>query len=189
VIPEPLTALLAHTNGRPLLTAAQEVSLAKRVERGDLAAKEQLVVANLRLVVHVARRYQGHGLTLPDLVQEGMLGLIRAAEKFDWRKGCRFSTYATLWIRQALQRGLDNTGRTIRIPSHMSRAARRVARIELELEGLLGRVPTDDEIAEAADVDHATVGLLRHVCREPTSLDRAVGEAPEGMTLHELLAA
>jgi len=187
-VPEPLTALLAHTKGRPLLTKAQEVALARRVERGDLAAKDELITANIRLVVSIARHYQGHGLSLPDLVQEGMLGLIRAAEKFDWRKGFRFSTYASLWIRQALQRGLDNTGRTIRIPSHMSKPARLVARAETALAGRLGRHPSVNEIAAETELPPATVLLLQDVCHEPTSLDRPVGEAG-GMTVGDQIAA
>src|SRR5258708_30952587 len=119
-IPEAVDQLLAHSRRYPLLTPAQEIDLAKRIERGDLHAKELLVNSNLRLVASNARRYQNQGLPLGDLVQEGMLGLIRASEKFDWRKGFRFSTYATLWIRQAIQRGLENSGRTIRLPVHVA---------------------------------------------------------------------
>src|SRR2546423_1747207 len=118
-IPESVDQLLAHSRRYPLLTPAQEIDLAQRIERGDLHAKELLVNSNLRLVASNARRYQNQGLPLSDLVQEGMLGLIRASEKFDWRKGFRFSTYATLWIRQAIQRGLENSGRTIRLPVHV----------------------------------------------------------------------
>jgi RNA polymerase primary sigma factor len=139
-------------------------------------------------VVSIARHYQGHGLPLVDLVQEGMLGLIRAAEKFDWRKGFRFSTYASLWIRQALQRGLDNTGRTIRIPSHMSKPARLVARAEKALEGRLGRTPTIEELADEAALAADTVLLLRDVCSEPTSLDCTVGDS-DSLTLGTLIAA
>ena len=164
------------------------MALAKRIERGDLTAKEALITANIRLVVSIARLYQGHGLALVDLVQEGMLGLIRAAEKFDWRRGFRFSTYATLWIRQALQRGLDKTGRAIRIPTHMSKAARLIARAEHTLEGRLGRSPTIDEIAREAAVDVDTVVLLRGVCHEPVSLDCPAGDRG-GSTLGDLVAA
>ncbi len=117
----------------PLLTPAEEIELARRIERGDLAAKERMVNSNLRLVMSIARHYQGQGLGMGDLVQEGTLGLIRAVEKFDWRKGFRFSTYATLWIRQSIQRGLENTGRTIRLPVHVGQRARKVARIRREL--------------------------------------------------------
>src|SRR3954451_5083147 len=124
---DPLDDLLRRASRYPLLRPSEEVDLAKRIEKGDLAAKERLINSNLRLVVHVARKYQGQGLAMGDLVQEGMLGLIRAAEKFDRRKGFRFSTYATIWIRQALQRGLDNTGRHDP-PARQRRAARAQAR-------------------------------------------------------------
>jgi RNA polymerase primary sigma factor len=187
-IAAPLTALLARTNGLPLLTKTQEVALAKRIERGDLRAKDALITANIRLVVSIACRFQGHGLALVDLVQEGMIGLIRAAEKFDWRRGFRFSTYASTWIRQALQRGLANTGRTIRIPAHMAKPARLVARAEVELEDRLGRRPTVEEIAEEASIAPDTVLLLRDVCHEPTSLDLPVGEG-RSMTFGDLIAA
>src|SRR5260221_2526367 len=147
-IPEAVDQLLAHSRRYPLLTPDQEIDLAKKIERGDLHAKELLVNSNLRLVASNARRYQNQGLPLGDLVQEGMLGLIRAVEKFDWRRGYRFSTYATLWIRQAMQRGLENSGRTIRLPVHVGQRARKVARIERELTTRLGREPTEEEIAQ-----------------------------------------
>jgi len=120
-----LQLLLREAGRYPLLKPSEEIELAKRIERGDLAAKERMINSNLRLVVANARRYQGQGLALGDLIQEGMLGLIRAVEKFDWRKGFRFSTYATLWIRQAIQRGLENTSRTIRLPVHVAQRSRR----------------------------------------------------------------
>ncbi len=145
-IPESVDQLLAHSRRYPLLTPAQEIDLAKRIERGDLHAKELLVNSNLRLVASNARRYQNQGLPLGDLVQEGMLGLIRASEKFDWRKGFRFSTYATLWIRQAIQRGLENSGRTIRLPVHVAQRSRKVGRVERELSVRLGREPTLEEL-------------------------------------------
>ena len=125
----------------PLLTAAEEVELAQRIERGDLAAKERLINSNLRLVIKFARRYQGFGLPLGDLVQEAMLGLIRAAEKFDWRRGYKFSTYAVLWIKQSIQRGLDNTGRPVRIPAHIAQRERTVNRTTTELAVKLNREP------------------------------------------------
>jgi DNA-directed RNA polymerase sigma subunit (sigma70/sigma32) len=132
-IPESVDQLLAHSRRYPLLTPDQEIELAQRIERGDLHAKELMINSNLRLVASNARRYQNQGLPLADLVQEGMLGLIRASEKFDWRKGFRFSTYATLWIRQAIQRGLENSGRTIRLPVHVAQRTRKVGRVEREL--------------------------------------------------------
>jgi RNA polymerase primary sigma factor len=123
-----LQLFLRDVRRHPLLTAADEVELAKRIERGDLDAKERMVNSNLRLVVSLAKKYQGHELSLLDLIQEGILGLIRAAEKFDWRKGYKFSTYATFWIRQALQRGIANQGRTIRLPVHIGQRERKIAR-------------------------------------------------------------
>jgi RNA polymerase primary sigma factor len=129
-IPDSLELFLRDARSHPLLTAAEEVELAKRIERGDLAAKERMINSNLRLVVSQARRYQGHGLPMEDLVQEGMLGLIRAVEKFDWRRGFKFSTYGTLWIRQAIQRGLQNHGRTIRVPVHVAQRQVKVRKLE-----------------------------------------------------------
>src|SRR6476469_6290046 len=160
----------------PLLTAAEEVELAKAIERGDLAAKERLINSNLRLVIKFARRYQGHGLALQDLVQEAMLGLIRAAEKFDWRRGYKFSTYAVLWIKQAIQRGLDNTGRPVRIPAHVAQRERTVNRIDAELSVQLNRDPTDDEVAERAKLPLDEVKAIRDLTRVTTSLDAPVGE-------------
>jgi RNA polymerase primary sigma factor len=160
-----------------LLTPAEEIELSKAIERGDLAAKERMVNANLRLVVSIARKYQGIGdLTLLDLIQEGILGLIRAVEKFDWRKGFRFSTYATLWIRQAIQRALDDRGRSIRLPSHVAQRERKMAAAQRKLAAELGRAPTDDEVAEASGLDIEQVLALRDASRVVTSLDRPVGE-------------
>ena len=170
----------------PLLTAAEEVELAKAIERGDLAAKERLINSNLRLVIKFARRYQGHGLPLGDLVQEAMLGLIRAAEKFDWRRGYKFSTYAVLWIKQSIQRGLDNTGRPVRIPAHIAQRERTVNRITTELTTELNREPTDEEVAERAKLPLDEVMAVRDLTRVTTSLDTPVGEGDT--TLGELRA-
>jgi len=172
----------------PLLTAAEEIELAKKIERGDLAAKERMINANLRLVVSQARRYQGHGLPMEDLVQEGMLGLIRAVEKFDWRRGFKFSTYGTLWIRQAIQRGLQNHGRTIRVPVHVSQRQVKVRKIESELNTKLGREPTDEEIAAVAGLELDEVTELRELSRAMTSLDQPVSEDGE-TALGDLLAS
>jgi RNA polymerase primary sigma factor len=164
------------------------VELAKRIERGDMDAKDRLVNSNLRLVVSVARKYQGQGLPLSDLVQEGMLGLIRAVEKFDWRRGYKFSTYGTLWIRQAIGRGLANSARTVRLPVHMGAAARRIRRAERELAAMLGREPTNEELAEAVELTPEEIDDIRRADRSPTSLDKPVGESGE-TELGELIAS
>jgi RNA polymerase primary sigma factor len=181
-----LALFLRDVRRYPLLTREEEVELAKRVERGDLEAKERMINSNLRLVVSNARRYQGQDLTLLDLIQEGILGLIRAVEKFDWRRGFKFSTYATFWIRQAMQRGIANQARTIRVPVHIGQRARKIARSERELAAGLGRAPTDEEIAEAAELTLDEIHETREVTRTITSLERPVGD--EGETeLGELL--
>jgi RNA polymerase primary sigma factor len=160
----------------PLLTREEEVQLAQRIEAGDLAAKERLINSNLRLVIKFARRYQGHGLSMQDLVQEAMLGLIRAAEKFDYRRGYKFSTYAVLWIKQAIQRGLDNTGRPVRIPAHIAQRERTVNRVESELSASLNREPTEEEIADRAKLPLDEVKAVRDLTRVTTSLDAPVGD-------------
>jgi RNA polymerase sigma factor (sigma-70 family) len=160
----------------PLLTADEEIELAKRIEKGDLAAKDRMINSNLRLVISVARKYQGQGLPLTDLIQEGMLGLIRAVEKFDWRKGFKFSTYGTLWIRQAIGRGLANSGRTVRLPVHIVARARKIADAERKLAVELGRNPTEEEIAAAVELPLDEVADIRRADRGPASLDQGVGE-------------
>jgi RNA polymerase primary sigma factor len=163
-----------------LLAPSEELELAQRIERGDLQAKERLTTHNLRLVVSIARKYQGLSeLCLLDLIQEGMLGLIRAVEKFDYRKGFRFSTYATLWIRQAIQRGIADKGRTIRLPVHVAQRERKIAMVERQLSTKLGREPTPEEIAQAAELPLEQVVEMLDVSRTVTSLDKPVGEGDD----------
>ena len=182
-----LQLFLNEVGRHKLLTADEEVALAKRIERGDEQAKEQMVNANLRLVVSIAKRYQGHGLSLLDLIQEGIIGLIRAVEKFDWRKGFKFSTYATWWIRQAVQRGVANKSRTIRIPVHILEREQRISRAERELLAKLGRDPTDKEVAKAARLSEKQVGEVRGAARAVTSLDKPIGD--EGTAFGDLFAS
>ena len=183
---EALDLFMRDIRRYPLLTKQEEGDLARRVEQGDLSAKERMINSNLRLVVSVAKRYQGHELPLSDLIQEGMLGLIRAAEKFDYRKGFKFSTYATFWIRQAIQRGLANKARTIRVPVHIGQHERRIARVEGPLATELGREPTYEELAVAAELEPRQVREVLEAPRASTSLERPVGD--EGSSsLGELL--
>jgi RNA polymerase primary sigma factor len=173
--------LFLNEAGRwPLLTKEEEVELAKRIERGDQEAKERMINSNLRLVVSIAKRYQGHGLSLLDLIQEGIIGLIRAVEKFDWRRGFKFSTYATWWIRQAVQRGVANKSRTIRLPVHIADREQKMARAERVLAPKLGRQPTEEEIAEQAKLPLKQVREVRQAARAITSLDKPLGIDNEG---------
>src|SRR4051812_26228239 len=183
-----LQLFLNEVRRHPLLTAEEEVELAKRVERGDMQAKERMINSNLRLVVALAKRHQGHELPLLDLIQEGILGLIRAVEKFDWRKGYKFSTYATFWIRQAIQRGLGNKARTIRIPVHIGQGEPRGARAERGLASARGRPPGGGEVARAAELPVEQVKGGGEAARGIRSLDKRVGE--EGETAFgELIAS
>src|SRR5215468_4157571 len=169
--------LFLNEAGRwPLLTKEEEVELAKRIERGDRRAKELMINSNLRLVVSIAKKYQGHGLSLLDLIQEGIIGLIRAVEKFDWRRGYKFSTYATWWIRQAVQRGVANKSRTIRIPVHVVEREQKVARARRELVATLERDPTPEEISKHSKLPIAHVYEVMAAARAVASTDMPVGD-------------
>jgi RNA polymerase primary sigma factor len=175
-VPDSLALFMNEIGRYPLLTAGEEVELAKQIERGDRQAKERMINSNLRLVVHNARRYTGHGVSLGDLVQEGVVGLNRAVEKFDWRRGFKFSTYATWWIRQACQRAIANQSKTIRIPVHVDERRKKLARVRQEFEVAHGRVPTLEELAETSgmSLNHAKEAL--EAVEASTSLNTPVGD-------------
>src|SRR6186713_2688297 len=174
-----LQLFLREAGRHPLLTASQEVSLAKRIERGDPLAKQRMIQSNLRLVVSIAKNYRNQGLPFLDLIQEGTLGLVRAAEKFDYRKGFKFSTYATWWIRQAIARALADKARTIRIPVHVVEKLNKIGRAERKLVTELGREPTPDEIAEHTGIEPEEVESIKRSAQAPVSLEKPVGDEEE----------
>jgi RNA polymerase primary sigma factor len=175
-VPDSLTLFMNQLGRYKLLTAAEEVELAKRIERGDAAAKQRMINSNLRLVIHNARRYTGQGVSLGDLVQDGIIGLNRAVEKFDWRKGYKFSTYATWWIRQACQRAIANQSKTIRIPVHVDERRRKLSRTRQRFEVSHGREPTLEELADAAgmELQHAQEAL--DAVEATVSLNQPIGD-------------
>ena len=187
---EGLALYLRRIARTPLLTPGQEQALARRVERGDMAAKDHMIEANLRLVVHVAKRYQREdsSLTMQDLIQEGTIGLVRAVEKFDWRKGFRFSTYATLWIRQAIGRALADKGRIVRLPIPVADRVRKLEIAERTLMTRLGATPRDDELAAELDWELDEVERLRGAGRRPASLDAHISDDGD-VELGDLLAS
>lgn len=173
---DPVRMYLKEIGRVPLLTAEEEVELAKRIEQGDEAAKRRLAEANLRLVVSIAKRYVGRGMLFLDLIQEGNLGLIKAVEKFDYRKGFKFSTYATWWIRQAITRAIADQARTIRIPVHMVETINKLIRVSRQLLQELGREPTPEEIAQEMDLSVERVREIMKIAQEPVSLETPIGE-------------
>jgi RNA polymerase primary sigma factor len=170
-----------------LLTAEEEVDLAKRIERGDLAAKERMIEANLRLVVSIAKRYRNQGLPFLDLIQEGSIGLVRAVEKFDYRRGFKFSTYATWWIRQAISRAIADKARTVRIPIHIDNVLKKLDGAQRKLEASGDRDPTVEEIAALAGVDPEEADLIMRAAQAPVSLDKPLGDDPEAAQLGDLI--
>ena len=170
-----------------LLTAAEEVALSKRIERGDLAAKERMIEANLRLVVSIAKRYRNQGLPFLDLIQEGSIGLVRAVEKFDHRKGFKFSTYATWWIRQAISRALSDKGRTIRIPIHIDNVLKKLDGAQRRLQANGDRDPSVEEIAAAAGVDPEEADLIMRAAQPLVSLDKPIGDESDAAEFGDLI--
>jgi RNA polymerase primary sigma factor len=186
--PDSLQLLLDEISKHPLLTAAEEIALAKRIERGDVEAKHRMVESNLRLVVAIAKRYSALGLPLLDLIQEGAIGLNRAVEKFDWRRGLKFSTYATWWIRQSVQRAISNQARTIRLPVHTLERRRKIEAATLRLEAELGRRPTRQELANASGLSLHQIDDLRAVARATVSLDQPITGDDESADLGDLIS-
>lgn len=190
-VSDPVRMYLKEIGRVPLLTFEQEISLAKRSEKKDLAAKRILIESNLRLVVSIAKKYVGRGMTLLDLIQEGNQGLIRAVEKYDWRRGYKFSTYATWWIRQAITRAIADQARTIRIPVHMVETINRFLRTSRKLMQELGREPTPEEVAGVMGIDQAKAREIIKISQEPTSLEAPVGDEEDsrlGDFIHDVTA-
>jgi RNA polymerase primary sigma factor len=179
-VTDSVTLFMNEIGKHDLLTAAEEVALAKRIERGDRRAKERMINSNLRLVVSIAKRYRGHGVSFGDLIQEGVIGLNRAVEKFDWRKGFKFSTYATWWIRQACQRAISNQGRTIRVPAHVHERRIKLARLGRQFEIEHGREPTEPELAEMSGYEEQHVVEALGAVEASVSLNQAVGDDGDG---------
>jgi RNA polymerase primary sigma factor len=182
-----LQQLLDGIASTPLLTAEEEISLAKRIERGDLDAKDHMTRANLRLVVSIAKRYRNQGLPFLDLIQEGSIGLVRAVEKFDYRRGFKFSTYATWWIRQAISRAIADKGRTIRIPIHIDNIIKKLDGAQRKLEAAGDRDPTVEEIAALAGVDPFEADVLLRAAQPLVSLDKPVGDDSDAAQFGELI--
>ena len=180
MLTDSLQLFLQDVGKHKLLTAAEEVALAKRVERGDKAAKERMINANLRLVVSIAKKYRGHGVPFLDLIQDGVIGLNRAVEKFDWRKGYKFSTYATWWIRQACQRAISNQGATIRVPVHVQERQQKLARARQRLEVKLEREPTIEELAKETGLKESHVEEALSTADASVSLNQSVGSDGDG---------
>jgi RNA polymerase primary sigma factor len=185
---EALDLFFAEVRRYSLLSASEEVELAKRIEEGDGRAKERMINSNLRLVISIARRYPREDMTLLDLIQVGTLGLIRAFEKFDWRRGFKFSTYATWWVRQSIERGVQNKSRTIRMPVHVLQRERKVGKVEQDLTAQLERPPTDEEIASASGLSTKQVREVLDAPRTVTSLDKPITEGDEATTLGGVMA-
>ena len=173
---DPIWQYLKDIHDIPLLTAAQEVDLAKRIEKGDTEALQQFTLSNLRLVVNISKRYVGRGLPLIDLIQEGNIGLMRAVQKFDWRRGFKFSTYATWWIRQGITRAIADKGRTIRLPVHIGEALTRLNAAQQRLTQQFGREPTDQELAVEVEMEPKRIEELRRAARLPSSIDQPIGD-------------